>query len=159
VKTKAQISVVAVVGKKEKHVIVGDIALTQSRSKITLHRAHRISSIKRHHLKDPNAVSCESVNKNAKSGRKGTDVSLSSPKWLQAVLKSEANVFCGRTLIITLWASYRTSRYILASVVTSASWDEDGMISSFVGSVLIALIGRGLSGKAVRHGWITGGPS
>jgi len=104
-------------------------------------------------------MSRESVNKGAESECRKTDVSLSSLKWLQAVLKSEANVFCGRTLIMTLWASYRTSTYILASVVTSASWDEDGTISSFVGSVLIALIGRGLSGKAVRHGWITGGPS
>jgi len=98
----------------------------------------------------------ESVTERASGGCGGTDPSLSSLKWLQAVLKSEANVFCGRTLIVTFWASYRTSTYILASAVTSDSWDDDGMVSSFVGSALIVLIGRGLSTRAVRHDRITG---
>ena len=78
-------------------------------------------------------------------------MSLSSLKWLQAVLKSEANVFCGRTLIVTLWSSCRTSTNIFL-VGVSCSWDDDGAISSFVGSALIARIGRGLSGRTVRHG-------
>ena len=42
--------------------------------------------------------------------------------------------------------------YILPSAVMSGSWDDGGVISSFVGSTLMVLIGRGLSGWVVRHG-------
>ena len=64
-------------------------------------------------------------------------MSLSGLRWLQAVLKGEVNVFCGRTLIVTL--SYRTSVNDLAPAVTSGSWEGDD-IFSFVGSARITLI-------------------
>ena len=48
--TNDSTSVIVVVGKKEEHVVVGDIPLAQGRSEITLHWVHRITSIKRHHL-------------------------------------------------------------------------------------------------------------
>src|SRR5882757_10788728 len=135
-----------VVGKKEKDVIVNDIALCQGYGEITLHRDHRVSSIKRKHLEELYAVSRKLVTEHARSGCElGTDVSLSALKWLQAVLKSEAKVFWGRTFIMTLWVSCRTSTYILVSAVRSDSWDDGGTISSFVGSTLMVLIGRGFS--------------
>ena len=149
-------SVVIVVGEKVENVIVCDITLSQGRGEITLDRAHRISSIKLHHLEQLDTVTCESATKHANSGWGETNVSLSSLKWLQAVLKREAKVFCGRTLIVTLWASCRTSTYSLGSAVTSGSWDDDGIVSSFVGSALMVLIGRELSRRTVRHGQIAG---
>ena len=100
-------------------------------------------------------MSRESVAKRASNGCGKTDVSLSSLKWLQAVLKSEAKVFCGRTLTTTVCSSYRTSTCILVSAVMSGSWDDDGMTSSSVGSALMIRIGRGLSRRTVRHGQIT----
>ena len=44
------ISVITVIWKEEKNLVIEGIALSQSRGKITLHRNHRISSVKRHHL-------------------------------------------------------------------------------------------------------------
>ena len=41
--------------------------------------------------------------------------------------------------------------YNLPSIVTSGSWDDGGVISSCVGSTLMVLIGRGLSGRGVRY--------
>lgn len=146
-------SVVIVVWKKDKDVIIGNIALSQGCSEITLDRAHRISFIERHHLEELDAVSRESVTKRANSVYGKAYVSLSSWKWLQAVLKREAKVFCGRTLIVTLWAPCRTSTNSLGSAVISDSWD--GIISSFVGSSLMVLIGRGLSGNDMRYGQMT----
>jgi len=102
----------------------------------------------RHGLEKLEAENDGSITKSASSGCGKTDVPLSGLKWLQAVMKSEAKVFW----IIRsglCWAS----TYIFALAVTSASWDEDGMISSFVGSALIVLIGRGLSKRTARHGW------
>lgn len=61
-------SVIIVVGEKEEHVIVSDVALAQGRSEITLDRIHRFSSVKRHHLEQLNAVRCESVNESAVLG-------------------------------------------------------------------------------------------
>ena len=55
------ISVVAIVGKKEKNLIVRDIALAQGGGEITFDRAHRISSIERHHLEKFDAMGCESA--------------------------------------------------------------------------------------------------
>ena len=151
-------SVVTVVGEKKKDVVICDVVLSQGRSETTLDRAHRVSSIERRHLEQFNAVIGKSVTKRANSRRGKADVSLSSLKWLQAVLKSEAKVFCGRTLIVTLWSSYRTSTNSLASPVTSDSWDEDGTTSSLVGSTLMVRIGRGLSRRTVRNGQVTGVP-
>ena len=48
--TNDSTSVIVVVGKKEEHVVVGDVPLAQGRSEITLDRIHRITSVKRHHL-------------------------------------------------------------------------------------------------------------
>ena len=89
--------------------------------------------INRHGLEKLEAVSDVSITKGANNGCGKTDVSLSGLKWLQAVMKSEAKDFW----IVMLWTSCWTSTYIFASAVTSASWDEDGMISSFVGSAPI----------------------
>ena len=86
-------------------------------------------------------------------------MSLSSWKWLQAVLKSEAKVFCGRTLIVTVCSPCRTSTYSLTSAETSGSWDDGGVISSVVGSTLITRMGRGLSTRTVRDCEITRVPS
>ena len=44
------ISVITVIWKEEINLVIEGIALSQSRGKITLHRNHRISSVKRHHL-------------------------------------------------------------------------------------------------------------
>jgi len=83
-----------------------DIALFQGRGEIALDRAHRISSIERHHLEEFDAVSCESAANRANSECGRTDVSLSSLKWVQAALKSVAKVFREGSLNVMLWSSY-----------------------------------------------------
>jgi hypothetical protein len=83
-------------------------------------------------------------------------VSSSTWRCLQTVLRSEEKRLCGRALILTLFSPCKTFTHILESTVISNSWDCGSSISSFVGSCLIVLIGRGLSGKNVRHGRVAG---
>ena len=75
-------------------------------------------------------------------------MSLSSLKWLHLEERGEGLLRLNLDHDVLNFMPDPT--YVRASVVTSASWDEDSMISSFVGSVLIVLIGRGLSRRTTR---------
>ena len=96
---------------------------------------------------------CGSVTKYTQQPTK-TDVSLSKLSSLQIALRSEAKLLCGRALTVWLSSSYQTFTCILVFAIASSSWDDGGVTSSFVGSALVILTGRGLSGSTVRWGRI-----